>query len=229
MGEETQIQDTTLRWIVAIISLILLGVGVVVGIQLAKPRTFNTFSNSVNDLINIKLLPVNSTITANAALTPSAWTQATPIVEVQRFVDPNWTTISTMVLNTSVARNSFIVYRKTGSYVELYYVLDIIQNTNASTTMALENIRVVLTLPDTVPVASTTLNQCLATSTNYTILGDTNKTTVIVPKKILALTHSFKSGSTTQCNKLFFDILFASYSLFNLQLSGSILYTTALT
>ena len=197
---------------------------IVLAINIASPSTIPGFSTAVKKLISTQLLPVNSTIASNAAKLPSLWTSITPTVIVQRPVDSVQTTIPTMILNTTANRISSVTYRRTGNHVELFYYLDLIQNNNASTAFAVTAFRVVLSLPIT--LASTQLSQCIPGSTNYTVLGDTSKVFVITPKKILTLTSdAFKTNSTTEVDKIYFDILIPEYSLYSVQLSGSILYS----
>ncbi len=213
--------QTYFNWAVGVLFL---GTIIVLAINIASPTTIPGFSKAVDKLITTQLLPVNSTIASNAAKLPSLWTSITPTVIVQRPVDSVQTTISTMVLNTIVNRISSVTYRRTGNHVELYYYLDLIQNNNASTSFAVTAFRVVLSLP--VSLATTQLSQCIPGSTNYTILGHTDKITVITPKKILTLTNdAFKTNSTTEVDKIYFDVLIPEYSLYSVQLSGSILYS----
>jgi hypothetical protein len=226
--KKVKASDTNLRWAVGVLTLLVVTIAVFLGIQLVNLDEFPGFKSKVNTLIATKLLPVTNTINANAARTPSEWISMTPIVSVFNATgNTKTTTTFAYVLNTNLpAKASFFWYRKTGKFVEVYYVIDVIQSNGAATTST-DTVRIYITLPTNHNAYATAASQRIPASINVTLLSDVSLNTIIPIKKVdLRTSDAPQTGKSTEFDQLYFDMVFGSSATYNISLSGTFVYVT---
>jgi hypothetical protein len=205
------------------------GLVVVVTLTITSPHLFSTLTDNTNNLINAKEVEVYRRIDENQLLLPSIWsrvnytsTESTPRLVMKR---SDGTDITTMKPNSSTANTnpSYAVWRKTGSYVELYFVFDMSQGSNAALTN-ITNLKLIYTLPTAMYSTVDPTNEMLAANIIHSISSAASNGAIIVPKKILAYTFGRKTDSTDECNKICIEMFCDTNSIHNLVYTGSLFY-----
>jgi len=219
------------RWIAVIVifSIIVLGFGAIGGIYLFKPSIMPSFISNTGDLIDektrdfIKRDTVTQMLDDRLPFPIEPWSvDTTPTIALRDAGVTNWPVVTTMVQNPD--RPSSIVYRNIGPMVELAYIINLRNNTTANIT-ATSFIHVTLELP--IPIASSTLYESVACSTNVHVSAYQQSAGITI-NKVQTRTRDFKAGTSNKyCTTIYWDIGIGSAAIYDVQLAGTLIYPNA--